>query len=119
MSIITGTSSSQHEHITLTKQYVGIWTGDNVHLKFKDLYDGTEHAHKFTGSKQNVPTEPETLTDWLAVNTIADEANVRSQVAADVVYATEPTQRVVVRVKGIVTDVTLESSRYADHHRNG
>lgn len=77
-------------------------------MKFIDVWDGEELAQLFYDDRRLVPDEPKLLANWLTVITRMDEGSINPAIFADVVYISNPSQRVIVRFKGIVRNVRLE-----------
>lgn len=79
-------------------------------IPFLDVFDGDERKEIFTGDMSDVPSEEREFSTWLTVITYFNEEE-SSRIYADVVYLANPQIRVTVRVKAMVREVKLGSSR--------
>lgn len=105
MSIITGKICPPYSTYSIANIPLAVNHG---RMPYVDVWDGDEHAALFKDDRSTVPDHPEGLDAWMTVVTHSDEGSRTADIFTDVVYVSNPSQRVIIRFRGIVSGAHLE-----------
>lgn len=86
-------------------------TDERLQVTFKDIYDDNEDSEFFKGDLRFVPSRDRELSSWLTMVTHLDEHQYNGTICTDVVYIADPSMRLTIRIKAMVTGRNFGSCR--------
>ncbi|EIM81562.1 uncharacterized protein STEHIDRAFT_114979 [Stereum hirsutum FP-91666 SS1] len=84
-------------------------TDEKLQVTFKDIYDDNEDSKFFKGDLRFVPSGDRELSSWLTIVTHLDEHQYHGTIYTDVVYIADPSMRLTIRIKAMVTGLNFGS----------